>query len=110
MKEKKWFIANNTIQKNKDITIILPVIKFWYSKCYFLETGCYTPAFGMAFSFLKSSKWSTIIQNRTKIIIPILLKTNVFLHDRMNAQEDHFQHIEIPFVCPNFQVFQIVRG
>ncbi len=44
----KWFIANNKLQKNKDITILLPVVKFWYSKCYFLETGLYTPAFGVA--------------------------------------------------------------
>ncbi len=56
----KWFIANNAIQKNKDITIILPVIKFWYSKCYFLETGCYTPAFGVAISFLKWNYYLTI--------------------------------------------------
>lgn len=56
----KWFIANNQIQKNKDITIILPVVKFWYSKCYFLETGCYTPAFGVAISFLKWNYYFTL--------------------------------------------------
>ncbi len=56
----KWFIANNKVQKNKDITIILPVVKLWYSKCYFLETGLYTPAFGVAISFLKWNYYFTI--------------------------------------------------
>lgn len=56
----KWFIANNSIQKNKDITIILPVVKLWYSKCYFLETGLYTPAFGVAVSWLKWNYYFTI--------------------------------------------------
>jgi hypothetical protein len=57
---RKWFIENNAFQKNKDITIILPVVKFWYSKCYFLETGLYTPAFGVAFSWLKWNYYFTI--------------------------------------------------
>lgn len=56
----KWFIANNRIQKNKDITILLPVVKLWYSKCYFYETGIYTPAFGVAISFLKWNYYFTI--------------------------------------------------
>jgi len=56
----KWFVANNKVQKNKDITILLPVVKFWYSQCYFLETGCYTPAFGVAISFLKWNYYFTL--------------------------------------------------
>jgi hypothetical protein len=56
----KWFVANNKVQKNKDIIILLPVVKFWYSQCYFLETGCYTPAFGVAISFLKWNYYLTI--------------------------------------------------
>jgi hypothetical protein len=56
----KWFVANNKVQKNKDITILLPVIKLWYSKCYFLETGLYTPAFGVAISFLKWNYYFTL--------------------------------------------------
>ncbi len=56
----KWFVSNNTFQKNKDITIILPVIKFWYSKCYFLESGVYTPAFGVAISWLKWNYYFTL--------------------------------------------------
>lgn len=56
----KWFIANNRVQKNKDITILLPVFKLWYSKCYFLETGLYTPAFGVAISFLKWNYYFTL--------------------------------------------------
>lgn len=56
----KWFIANNKVQKNKDITILLPVIKLWYSRCYFFETGIYTPAFGIAVSFLKWNYYFTL--------------------------------------------------
>ncbi len=56
----KWFVANNRLHKNKDITILLPVIKLWYSKCYFLETGLYTPAFGVAISFLKWNYYFTL--------------------------------------------------
>jgi len=56
----RWFVANNKLQKNKDITILLPVIKLWYSKCYFLETGLYTPAFGIAISFLKWNYYFTL--------------------------------------------------
>ena len=29
MKKAKWFIANNKLQKNKDIVNILPFIKVW---------------------------------------------------------------------------------
>jgi len=56
----KWFVANNKVQWNKDITILLPVVKFWYSQCYFLETGLYTPAFGVAISFLKWNYYFTL--------------------------------------------------
>jgi hypothetical protein len=56
----KWFIENNAFQKNKDITIILPVVKFWYSKCYFLESGVYSPAFGVAISWLKWNYYFTL--------------------------------------------------
>lgn len=56
----KWFIANNTFQKNKDITVILPVIKLWYSKCYYVETGIYSPAIGVALSWLKWNYYFTI--------------------------------------------------
>lgn len=56
----KWFIENNAFQKNKDITLILPVVKLWYSKCYFLESGVYSPAFGVAISFLKWNYYFTI--------------------------------------------------
>lgn len=60
LNSNKWFVANNRVQKNKDITILLPVVKFWYSQCYFLETGIYTPAFGVAISFLKWNYYFTI--------------------------------------------------
>lgn len=56
----KWFVANNKAQKNKDIVILLPVVKFWYSECYFFETGIYTPAFGVAISFLKWNYYFTL--------------------------------------------------
>lgn len=56
----KWFIANNRLQKNRDIIIVLPIIKLWFSKNYFLETGVLTPAFGVAISFLKWNYYFTI--------------------------------------------------
>jgi hypothetical protein len=56
----KWFVANNRLQKNKDIVIILPTLKLWYSKNYFLETGVLTPAFGIAISWLKWNYYFTI--------------------------------------------------
>lgn len=56
----KWFIANNRLQKNKDIIIILPILKLWCSKYYFLETGVLTPAFGIAISFLKWNYYFTL--------------------------------------------------
>lgn len=59
---RKWFIANNKFQKNKDIINILPFIKVWYSKSYFLETGVFTPAFGIAISWLKWNYYLTIQQ------------------------------------------------
>jgi hypothetical protein len=55
-----WFIANNRLQKNKDIIIVLPVVKLWCSKSYFLETGVSTPAFGIAISWLKWNYYFTI--------------------------------------------------
>jgi hypothetical protein len=56
----KWFVANNRLQKNKDIVIILPTLKLWYSKNYFLETGVLTPAFGIAISWLKWNYYFTL--------------------------------------------------
>jgi hypothetical protein len=55
-----WFVANNRLQKNKDIVIILPTLKLWYSKNYFLQTGVLTPAFGIAISWLKWNYYFTI--------------------------------------------------
>jgi hypothetical protein len=56
----RWFIENNRFQRNKDIVNILPFIKVWYSKNYFLETGVSSPAFGVAISFLKWNYYLTI--------------------------------------------------
>lgn len=56
----KWFVANNKLQKNIDVINILPFIKVWYSKRYFLESGVFTPAFGIAISFLKWNYYFTI--------------------------------------------------
>jgi hypothetical protein len=56
----KWFVANNKMQKNVDVVNILPFIKIWYSKNYFLETGVFTPACGIAISWLKWNYYLTI--------------------------------------------------
>ena len=60
MKKLKWVIDNNKFQKNKDIVNILPFIKVWYSKNYFLESGVFTPAFGIAISWLKWNYYFTL--------------------------------------------------
>ena len=62
MKNKKWFIANNKFQKNKDIVVLLPIIKIWFSKQYFLDKGISTPALGIAISWLKWNYYFTIQQ------------------------------------------------
>ncbi len=63
---KKWEIANNRTQINKDIVNVLPFIKVWYSKNYFFETGVFTPAFGIAISWLKWNYYLTIQQGYKK--------------------------------------------
>jgi len=61
MKTKnKWFISNNEVNINKNIVNILPYLKIWYSPSYFLETGVYTPAFGIGFSWFKFNYYFTI--------------------------------------------------
>ena len=62
MKKKKWFIATNQFQKNKAIINIIPFIKIWISKEYFLESGVFTPAFGIAISWLKWNYYFTMQQ------------------------------------------------
>jgi hypothetical protein len=61
---KKWFIANNTTQINKDVVNVLPFIKVWYSKKYFLGKSSFTPAFGIAISWLKWNYYLTIQKNK----------------------------------------------
>jgi hypothetical protein len=61
---KKWFIANNKTQKNNDIVNVLPFIKVWYSKQYFLGKGTSTPAFGIAISWLKWNYYLTIQKSK----------------------------------------------
>ena len=58
-KKLNWFIANNKLQKNKDIVNILPNLKLWYSKAYFLKSE-HTPAFGISISWLKWNYYLTI--------------------------------------------------
>lgn len=60
MQNKKWFIANNKINKNKDVVNILPFIKIWYSKNHFVKPGLFTPAFGIAISWLKWNYYFTL--------------------------------------------------
>jgi hypothetical protein len=40
---------------------IIPCISIWYDQYYFLETGVYTPAFGIQISFLNFA-WGLTIQ------------------------------------------------
>ena len=32
MRKLEWVIDNNKLQKNKDIVVVLPIVKLWYSK------------------------------------------------------------------------------
>ena len=63
MRQLKWVIANNATQINKDIVNILPFIKVWYSKQYFLSKGKFTTAFGIAISWLKWNYYFTLQKN-----------------------------------------------
>lgn len=63
MANKNWFVANNTMNKNKQVINILPFLKVWYSKYHFLESGVLTPAFGIAISWLKWNYYFTIQQS-----------------------------------------------
>lgn len=56
----KWFVSNNKTQKNVDVINVIPFLKVWYSNRYFLETGVFTPAFGIAVSWLKWNYYFTI--------------------------------------------------
>ena len=67
MANKNWFVANNTMNKNKQVVNILPFLKVWYSKYHFLETGVLTPAFGIAISWLKWNYYFTIQQRHDGI-------------------------------------------
>ena len=60
MENKKWFVANNKFVKNKEVVNLLPFVKIWYSSSYYLEAGKFTPAFGIAISFLKWNYYFTI--------------------------------------------------
>lgn len=62
MKKLKWVIDNNKLQKNKDIVVLLPIVKLWYSKHYLLKIGApdKTPAFGIAISWLKWNYYFTL--------------------------------------------------
>lgn len=60
MKKLKWVIDNNKLQKNKDIVVLLPIVKLWYSKKYYAAPHTFTPAFGIAISWLKWNYYFTL--------------------------------------------------
>jgi hypothetical protein len=49
-----WFIVNQTtFTRHLDQKIdFLPFFRIWYSKYFFLETGVYTPAWGIQFKWI----------------------------------------------------------
>lgn len=60
MEKLKWVIDNNKLQKNKDIVVLLPVFKLWYSQRYYAGPNKFTPAFGIAISWLKWNYYFTL--------------------------------------------------
>lgn len=73
MKNKKWVVVNNKFQKNKDIVVLLPILKLWFSKNYW-ATGQKpkeeTPAFGIAISWLKWNYYFTIQKKELEKLDP----------------------------------------
>jgi hypothetical protein len=64
MENLKWKIDNNKTTKNKDIVVLLPILKLWFSKSYWLQGKTHTPAFGIAISWLKWNYYLTIQKNK----------------------------------------------
>ena len=60
MKQLKWVIDNNKLQKNKDIVVVLPIVKLWFSERYYAGPNTFTPAFGIAISWLKWNYYFTL--------------------------------------------------
>lgn len=48
----KWFIATNKIFKHKGYFMFVPCISIWHDKYRFLETGLYTPSFGITLGWI----------------------------------------------------------
>jgi hypothetical protein len=51
----KWFIDNNRFVKHKGYFMFIPCVSIWYDKYRFLETGLYTPAFGLQIGWFNFS-------------------------------------------------------
>ena len=48
----KWFIATNKIFRHNGYFMFVPCISIWYDKYRFLETGLYTPSFGITLGWI----------------------------------------------------------
>lgn len=48
----RWYIDKNKFYKHVGYYMIVPCISIWYNKYRFLETGVYTPAFGVNLGWL----------------------------------------------------------
>ena len=59
---RKWFIDTNRFVKVKGKIWIIPCIRLWYDKDYFLETGVTSPAFGLQISWFSWAYGLTIQQ------------------------------------------------
>lgn len=49
----KWFVAYNNFRYLKIMLYLLPHLDLWYHKYDFLETGVYSPSFGIKIGWLK---------------------------------------------------------
>ena len=58
----KWFVCHNNIIYTGCTFLVLPYLSTFYNKRHFLETGVYTPAFGLELGWLKW-KWVFAVQH-----------------------------------------------
>ena len=58
--KKKRFVDTNKFVKHKGYFMLIPCISIWYDKFRFLETGVYSPAFGIQIWWINFSYGLTI--------------------------------------------------
>lgn len=57
----EWSLVTNKITKLQGYYMFIPCFSIWYDKYRFMETGVYTPAFGVSIGWLKFN-YSLVLQ------------------------------------------------